>query len=176
MSPLLTSEFIWAPNNRHVFLDDASVTSSRRAALTGTRRFFYFCVGSSYTDLNQRKFPHLLPHPHKCVSRWIKTIKQPVHNASGPLQIVSSVNLFVREPCWGFLNALFFSTIHRTTLLLLPRAFSRPNTTTWLVNRGALCLSVAGGKLLVHTAVCGVVFFYSGSGFVSGQRRAVSFQ
>lgn len=40
-------------------------------------------------------------------------------------------------------------------------------TTTRLVNRGAFCFSVAGGKLLVHTAVCdvcGVVFLYSGRG------------
>ncbi len=58
------------------------------------------------------------------------------------------------------------------------RAFSRSNTTTWLVNRGAFCFSVAGGKLLVHTAVCdfwccGVVFFYSGWGFVSGSAGLV---
>lgn len=75
MSPLLTSELIWAPDNRHVFLDDASLTSSRRAAFTGTRRQFFPQVFGGQIDiwgLERIRGNLALPHPQNVSADELK--------------------------------------------------------------------------------------------------------
>lgn len=122
-------------------------------------------------------FAHLLPHPQNVSVDESKIWKSLSVTFLALLQIafcqiIMSVNLlFVREPCRGFLNDLFLP-IYCTTLLasnVLGVEILRHDL--WTVELSVF--SVAGGKLLVHTAVCdfwccGVVLFYSGWGFVAG--------
>lgn len=145
------------PNNGHVLLDDALVTSSWREAFDWNKTpNFTSGIPRHIWDLERIKGNVASSSSSKCVTGWIqKYLKSPT---SSPLQIrfcqdIFNVNLsFVREPCWGFWTLCF-------TQLFLLGAFS--NTTTrkpW-----SFCLSVAGGKLLVCDFwCCGVVFFNRG--------------